>query len=768
MNRPTLTSAARLCRSIYQICLLSVLVLCAATLSYAAGKEKIKIEKFSLNRSVAYLGEEITASVTVSSPLSLRSKKSRLRFFLGKDEIGTQSIPSFDSSGTARSQFKFKATPEGRFQFIVVLEVEEDPAQGDEVSRQLAILSLPGGITEEQFTGKGNTEPSATGEAPGKPDLEPQEIQFDIASPEVGQKVKIKGRISNTGPVQADDIKIRVFINGQPHGKDITMSIGASSEAEIETDYLPASQGKKDVLLLINPDGEIDEKSNRNNLLSKTLFVRPRKKAEKKLETVATREANSEQSDLPNLVVYIETISDNHFTTDGQVNFYVTNNSQTSSAGESTMGIQQVQSGATETWLLKKPVKELKPGETVALTINWPAHQISTNKLFVATVDIEGVIDETETGDNNTRPFRVISTSVIEPAPVDTALQPSINVTRPRQDEALSDGSLLNINWEAASAPGERVRISIFNSTSKEKILSSVTGNDGAYSIDLSNQKAGTYSLIIESEDETVSSSETSFSINPIIRKSASGKSASGIDSLVTPVAGSSYRGEQLVKVSWNDKIKKQTEIKLDIMLLESSSSRVLKINSRPIAAAEGEYNWQMPDDGRIFGVYTLQLRAQNGDVLAATDDIVFLPNFVSFESQVKDSSKKDISTDLEIARIGFNGPHLELLILNNGPAEITRSGMSGYNFTTYFVRKTPIQTEADLVICQSEVTSELPTGEGLIVSLGRDPDCPLGERNIGSKFEYAVSRFTLPNLSNQFLIDPRPLNNLLKFYWPE
>lgn len=93
---------------------------------------------------------------------------------------------------------------------------------------------------------------------------------------------------------------------------------------------------------------------------------------------------------------------------------------------------------------------------------------------------------------------------------------------------------------------------------------------------------------------------------------------------------------------------------------------------------------------------------------------------------------------------------------------------MSGYNFTTYFVRKTPIQTEADLVKCQSEVTSELPTGEGLIVSLGRDPDCPLGERNIGSKFEYAVSRFTLPNLSNQFLIDPRPLNNLLKFYWPE
>ena len=268
MNRPTRTSTTWLCRSIYRICLLSVLFFCTATLTYAAGKEKIKIEKFSLNRSVAYLGEEITASVTVSSPSSLRNKQARLRFYLGKNEIGTQSIPTFDSSGTASSEFKFKASPEGRFQFIVVLEVAEDSAQGDEVSRQLAILSLPGGITEEQFVSDGNTEPSATGEAPGKPDLEPQEIQFDIASPEVGQKVKIKGRISNIGPVQADDIKIRVFINGQPHGKDITMSIGASSEAEIETDYLPTSQGKKDVLVLINPDGEIDEKSNRNNLLS--------------------------------------------------------------------------------------------------------------------------------------------------------------------------------------------------------------------------------------------------------------------------------------------------------------------------------------------------------------------------------------------------------------------------------------------------------------------------------------------------------------------
>ena len=175
-----------------------------------------------------------------------------------------------------------------------------------------------------------------------------------------------------------------------------------------------------------------------------------------------------------------------------------------------------------------------------------------------------------------------------------------------------------------------------------------------------------------------------------------------------------------------------------------------------------------MPDDGSIFGVYSLQVKTPDGRLLARSDEIELLPNFVSFGQLETDRSKEEIKTDLEIARTSFNGKSLEFLVMNNGPADISVTGLLGFKFTSYFVRKVPIASAEDLVICRSTLLAELPTGEGQIVSLGRNPDCPLGEREYGSKFEYVVNRFTLPKLANQRLIDPKPLNNLSKFYWTD
>ena len=77
-----------------------------------------------------------------------------------------------------------------------------------------------------------------------------------------------------------------------------------------------------------------------------------------------------------------------------------------------------------------------------------------------------------------------------------------------------------------------------------------------------------------------------------------------------------------------------------------------------------------------------------------------------------------------------------------------------------------PIASAEDLVICKSSLLAELPQGEGQVISLGRNPDCPLGEREYGARFEYVVNRFTLPKLVNQRVIDPKLFNNLSKFYW--
>ena len=331
---------------------LLLLVIMAASSAYAAEKKQIKIEQFSLNRSVAYLGEEIIASASVSVPASLRKRKLQAHYYLDKKEIGKQTISDIDSAGLAKLEFSFKNSPEGRYQFRLIVDVEGETEKSDQVSRQLAILSLPGGMTSKQFSSNPDDSASGKNEGSGKPDLEPVSINFNIASPRLGQKVQIVSRISNTGSVQADNVKIRLFINGQPFGDDIKMNIAAGSHANIETDYLPVREGKKDILVLINPDGEIDEKSNRNNLLSKTLIVRPVEKARKQKSAVSTTKKSPKQDDKANLVIYIETISGIHYTNNGQVQFYITNNSQTNQSEPFILGVQLLQASQGKLWQL--------------------------------------------------------------------------------------------------------------------------------------------------------------------------------------------------------------------------------------------------------------------------------------------------------------------------------------------------------------------------------------------------------------------------------
>ena len=222
------------------------------------------------------------------------------------------------------------------------------------------------------------------------------------------------------------------------------------------------------------------------------------------------------------------------------------------------------------------------------------------------------------------------------------------------------------------------------------------------------------------------------------------------------------------MNIVWTGGLKNKPGMLVDLVLTEESSDRVVKINDKPIPAETGDYNWQVPDDGTVFGQYTLQMRTTDGKPLAETREIVFLPNFVSFEQTGITGAKQEVLTDLEIARTNFNGPNLEFLVMNNGPAIISATGLINYSFISYFIRHVPIRSQEDLVVCKSTLLAELPVGEGQVVSLGRNPDCALGEKDPASKFEYVVTRFTLPVFLTQYLKDPDMLNNMSKFYWPE
>lgn len=745
---------------------MSALILMSVSVSSAAENKQIKIELFSLDRSVAYLGEEISASVTVSAQPALRNKALRLRYYLDENELGSQTITEFDASGNASTVFGFKDAPEGRFLFRIVLDIEGENINSDEVSRQLAVLSLPGGMTEVQPPDIDAEQPLVEETAAGMPDLEPEAITFSIASPRLGEEIRIKSRISNVGDVQADNVKIRMFINGQPYGDDVTMNIAAGTTAEIETNFKPASEGKKDILLLINPEGEIDEKSNRNNLLSKILVVRPAEKSIKPVVVAEAPEIDKSIDDLANLVIFIETISGVHYTTNGEVLFYISNNSQTVRTKPFTMGAQLMQGAPGKVWLVRQPVKALSPGETITLGIKWPENQFSTSNLYIATADIDGVIDETDVRDNHTRPFRVVSTATSLTGPGQSDQPTEITIIRPRQDERLADNRELEINWKSSADIDKRVRISVHNSKTKEKILSAVTSNDGEFSIDFSLQQAGEYILSISPENSTDPTATKSFHIPA--REPVQPVPPVRPVRLVSPNRGTSYRGDQQVNVAWPESMTKIAGLQLDLVLQENGNKKALKLNVEPVDAVNGEFSWQVPDDGSVFGLYSLQARSLDGRVLAITDEIELLPNFVSFDEPEADLDKEDIKADLEIIRTGFNGKDLEFLVMNNGPADISASALLGYKFTSYFVRKLPISTKEDLVICNSTLLAELPQGEGQMISLGRDPDCPLGEHHAGAKFIYVVNRFTLPKLISQRVIDPKPFNNTSKFYWPD
>ncbi len=758
-KRPKLDGVLRI---LICACLLPIIILLTSTV-YAAEKEPIKIEHLSLNRSVAYLGEEISANVTVSVQPSLRKKSLRLRYYLDKNEIGRQTITEFDPSGNANTVFRFKDSPEGRYQFRVVLDIEGEESITDTVTRQLAILSLPGGMTDKQFSGQADEQTITDESESGKPDLVPETISFNIASPRIGQNIRIKSRISNTGSVQADNVKVRIFINGQPYGKDIIMNVAAGSQADIETDYKPTSEGKKDILVLVNPDGVTDEESNRNNVLSKTLVVRPADEGKEHKEIIAAPGLKTGRKQLANLVVYIETISGVHYTTDGQVRFYISNNSQSLETEPFIMGVQVLKGKREKPWLIKQRVKSLKAGETVTLNINWPVTELSTDNLYVATVDIEGVVDETDVRDNHTRPFRVMSTEVkqadLAMAELPPDLPPEITIDSPRQGERLSDNRQLTVNWKSSGNIGKRVRITVTKSSTDEKILSSLTSNDGRFTVDLSAQDAGEYILSIKGENGSSTSKNRKFIIDR--------KDPVKPQRLISPVSGTSYRGGQQIKVIWPENIKKKPGLLVDLVLQERSSKRIVKLNQKPIAITDAQVSWQVPDDGSIFGVYSLQAQTLNGNVLAMTEEIELLPNFVSFNLPDLNGDKDEIKTDLEIARTNFKGANLEFLVMNNGPADIRQSAMVRYNFTSYFVLKVPISSDQDIIVCNTNLLAELPQGEGQVISLGRDPDCPMGERTHGSKFVYVVTHFTIPTLPDQRLVDPKPLNNLSKFYWP-
>ena len=800
----------------YLACLVFMLVGLFLSTNTVLAADKVKFDYLSLNRSVAYLDEEVTVSYIIEVPKQHRKKTARLRFFLDNKAIGVQELSGFDDAGVLKSDFKFKAKPQGRYQLRAVLTLAGVKGLSIEEQRKLAILSLPGGVTKDQVPG-GEKEPDKGDKLP---DITPIKLDISNPSPRAGEGIIIRTTVSNIGTAKAKDVKLRVFVDGLPLGKDATISLDKGKQVTIEARYTPTREGQKDILVMINPDYEAKEISGRNNIISQQVIVRPKdsrqsaavkkprtvtkkpsrqtapeSKPDKKPSTkkqpaaIADKTASEARS---NLVAYIETINGVHYTNQNRLYVFVSNMNRKGKAETFVVGVRKQQASGSDTWLARQTVKNLAPGTTTRVAIKWPDKYAVGDQVYVAIADIERAHLDNRNADQQTRPFRVISINnnikpVTSPAPAQAqAPKPAqaqapkpekpatakaktaavaglpaaeIIITQPREQEVLPANGKATIRWRTVGNVGKRVKIAILDTRSGKMMLSTATDNDGVYYADMSSLPTAEYTLMISATESKAKARKTRFKVR-------SKKKAKKLV-LSSPLPGGSWRGKQVLSVKWPARDPDLDDQFYNFTLVEVQSGKKHRLNINPVAARFGQYNWTIPDDGTLFGNYNLEVASSEGTAVARINGLEFLPSFVAYDAVDNDPSKpNNINVDMSVARSGFEGPYFNFVVRNNGPYELGAGITIGYKFKTYFVRHVPIRSRDDLVVCTSNLLARMPVGTEQTVWLGKDPDCGAGTRSSNDRFVYAVTRLSVPNSIEVNFTGDKKTNNMVKFYW--
>lgn len=184
----------------------------------------------------------------------------------------------------------------------------------------------------------------------------------------------------------------------------------------------------------------------------------------------------------PNLVGKVETIQGTHYFDGITLHVKVTNKDKEKRANPSMLGIylKPASGRRDKSWLVKLPVKGLKPGETTILDVPWLKAAAHTPRqgLYVAEVDIENDVDEGQGGerDNVSNPFRlaVINRPPDLPAPATATPSPAsgsslrsaqtapkIQVNFPGKGAELYMGETYVIQWQAGGFRNSESRIQI-------------------------------------------------------------------------------------------------------------------------------------------------------------------------------------------------------------------------------------------------------------------------------------------------------------------
>jgi len=721
------------------------------------GKPELRVAALSLSRGVAHLGETVEATVTIENLGDVGVTNVTVRFYLGTRRIGQDFLVDVGPRGRVDVTTAFVAQPEGKQDFLVHVDPDDEIAESDEfnnlATRTLGILSLPAAL---QHGREGAATAPAT--APARPDLSVQRVTASPEQVRLGESARLEAYVHNTGERPLEDVTVRFIAGTVPLGTDRRIALAANQGARVSIAYTPAETGDVRVSALVNPDRRVDESTFDNN--QQGVVVRVLAPPPPEPKPVPVPAPVRAKDNLPNLTCAVETIDGVHYFDGRAVKVKLRNTSNSARASPFMLGIRRADAGRSGPWLTTLPVQALAPGEEISLQVPWPLKDapVGPEHTYVAVADIGNDVEEKSARerDNASAPFTLVTVGA--PAAAEPAAE--LKVTAPPAATVLVPGRTYDLGWQATGTVGDKVDLLLVHQDGERRLLAAGVDNNGHYAWAATALAEGRWWLVVRTPDGSTTGRGGPYRVQ---------RAAVVLAEFTAPAIGARVYVDETASVTWRAQgAAAGSRGTLSLISAENSEAHPL-LKAAEVDLAGGRYEWRVPASPFAFGQFRLRLADERGRTLADSAVFEVLPAFVDRAPPYNPADvEKRIEADLAITVAEFDGPFLSFTVTNQGPAELGGDIVAGIRFKLYFMRRAQPRDENDIGICERSEWSPLPVGGTLKIDIGRDPSCAFGERSNDQRFAYAIVRMVEPVVLDKLWVDPAPLNNSRRVEWPK
>jgi len=741
-------------------------LLAAAHCAHAAPgtRPDLRVESVSLSRGVAHLGEVVEATVTLRNLGDVGVNHATVRLHLGGRRVGQDYLVDLGPGASVDISTEFFARPEGKHEFRVEIDPDNEIAEGDEnnnrAQRTLGILSLPRELSRAPANGQPAQAQPALSAIP-VPDLSVQDLSAAPQPVEPGAPVALRATVHNSGERALNDVVVRFLANGRPLGADQRVDVPADGVAVATAIYRPRGASTTAVSVAIDPAQRLTESTRSNNTRSLSIVA-----AAAATDAAQPAPSGPQPADAapaqgtaqrPNLVCSVETILGVHYFDGERLRVTISNVAQSARASPFMLGLREA---GGKGWIVRMPVRGVKAGEQLTVELPWPHETpVSAATRYEVMADVDDDVAETdERGDNLAGPFSlVVVAGSGEPqpgaAPVPAPTPPSLQLTAPAPGTTLETGRVYRIEWQSKGPVGDSVQLALIDGGSRRVMIEPDARNDGRMEWTVPPLQPGQWWLSVRSADGAVQSRHGPYTV--------SASRLSGVD-IVFPEPGTALFAGETYTLAWRVAGPPDATDRLRLRLRDLRTGEVQPaLQDVDVEADIGRYVWTVPEQPLLFGRYGLEALRADGEVVGRSAPFEINPAFVT-RPRSYDPAQIDrrIRADLTVSGAGFDEGFFAFTVRNEGPENLPSDVAPAVRLRTYFIRRLPVRSAADYVVCGRSLYGWLDAGADQRVELGRDPDCPLGTRSEDQRFEFAVVRIEAPPVIGTLIDDPDPLNN--------